>query len=170
MAFIEKERFEGTVQGAAFVASPEGGKSTGGFSLIVATSEGPIDRTWWVSEGSVAFIRETLNKVFGITDEQLNDDAFLEGGVGTFLKGKPCAVVPELAKDSSGNIWKDKNGGTRWTIQWLNASRLGKSISGPSTKKLKGIFGSGSSSGDGQEPPPPDWNGQGAIADDDVPF
>jgi len=166
MAFIEKERFEGVVQGAAFVPSQEGGKSSGGFSLIVSTSEGPIDRIWWVSENSAAFIKETLNKVFGITDEQLDDNAFLEGGVGAFLKGKPCAVVPELAKDSNGNTWKDKNGGTRWTIQWLNPSRLGHSISGASTKKLKGIFGGGSS-GNSQEPPPADWGG---TPDEDVPY
>src|SRR5580692_3858613 len=159
MAFIEKERFEGTVQGAAFVPSPEGGKSTGGFSLIVTTSEGPIDRTWWVSENSVSFLKENLHKVFGITDEQLDDESFLEGGVGAFLRGKPCAVVPELATDSNGNLWKDKNGNTRWTIQWLNPSRLGRSISGSSTKKLRSLFGGGRSSGGTgeQEPPPADW-------------
>lgn len=166
MAFIEKEKFEGTVQAAAFVTSPE--KGTGGFSLIVATSEGPVDRTWWISENSVQFVRETLNKTFGVTDEQLDDDSFIEGGVGTFLKGKPCSVVPELAKDSNGNIWKDKNGGTRWTIQWLNPSRLGKSVSGASTKKIKGLF-SGKSSDSEQGPPPVEWGGSN-VNDQDVPF
>ena len=170
MEFVEKEKFEGTVQGAAFVTSPE--KGTPGFSLIVATGAGPIDRTWWLSENSVGFLQETLDKTFGITEQQLQNDQFIEGGVSDFLKGRPCSVVPELAKDANGNVWRDKEGKTRWTIQWLNPSRLGKKATGESVGKISRLFGSTVSrprGGSDQEPPPPAWGADG-ITDENPPF
>ena len=166
MAFVEKEEFEGTVQAAAFVTSPE--KGTGGLSIIVATAEGPIDRTWWLSANSVGFVKDFLAKAFGITEEQLQDETFIEGGVGEFLKGKPCSVRPELAKDSNGNIYKDSTGRTRWTIQFLNPSRLGKKVTGASTKKIASLFGGSSGSASG--PPPQDWNDASGAPGEDVPF
>ena len=163
MAFVENEKYEATVSSAAFTTSAE--KGTGGFALIVSTSEGPLDRTFWITQNTVKRLEENLAEVFGITSEQLQNDQFVEGGVGEFLKGKSCSVVAELQKDSNGNVHKDSTGKTYYTIKWLNPSKLGRKVSGASTKKITGLFGGASS--DEQGPPPVDWGG---VADDDVPF
>ena len=165
MAFVENEKYEGTVSSAAFITSAE--KGTGGLSLIVSTSEGPIDRTFWITANTVERLKENLADVFGVTGEQLQNEQFLEGGVDTFLKGKNCSVVAELQKDASGNIYSDKDGRKYFTIKWLNPSRMGKKVTGASTKKIAGLFGGGSSSGNSQEPPPVDWGG---MDNPDVPF
>lgn len=162
MAFIENEKYEGTVSSAAFTTSQE--KGTGGFALIVSTSEGPLDRTFWITSNTVERLKENLSEVFGVTPEQLQNEQFLEGGVNDFLRGKSCSVVAELQRDSNNNVYKDSTGKTYFTIKWLNPSKLGKKVTGASTKKIAGLFGGPPSGGD-QEPPPPDWNGQ-----EDTPF
>ena len=154
MAFVENEKYEGTVSSADFVVSPE--KGTGGVFILVSTSEGPLDRTWWVSEKSSPFVKKMLSEAFGITDEQMDNDAF---EIREFLKGKQCSVVAELARDSNNNVYKDVNGKAYFTIKFLNPSRAGKKASGQSLKRIRNLLGSGSSSSSGssQEPPPVDW-------------
>ena len=56
MPFIENEKYEGVVSSAAFVTSAE--KGTGGLSLVVSTSEGPVDRTFWVTANTVERLKE----------------------------------------------------------------------------------------------------------------
>jgi hypothetical protein len=165
MPFIENEKYEGVVSSAAFVTSAE--KGTGGLSLVVSTSEGPVDRTFWVTANTVERLKENLGEVFGVTGDQLQNEQFIEGGVSEFLKGRNCSVVVEHQKDSNGNIYSDKDGRKYFTIKWLNPSRMGKKAVGASVKKITGLFGGGSSSGNSQEPPPVDWGG---TPNEDVPF
>ncbi len=162
MAFVENEKYEGTVASAAFITSPE--KGTGGLELIVSTSEGQLDRTFWVTPNTTQRLKENLSEVFGVTEEQLRNKEFIKSGIGEFLKGKSCAVVTEYQKDSNGNIYTDKEGKKFFTIKWLNPSRRGKKVEGVSVDKIAGLFG-GSSSGNDNEPPPVEWGG-----DERVPF
>lgn len=166
MSFVENEKYEGTVSSAAFVTSAE--KGTGGLALVVSTSEGPLDRTFWVTANTADRLKENLGEVFGVTAEQLQNEQFIEGGVNEFLKGKACSVVAEYQKDSNGNIYTDASGKKYFTIKWLNPSRMGRKVTGASTKKIAGLFG-GSSSGS-EEPPPPAWGADGIADPSDVPF
>jgi hypothetical protein len=163
MAVKAEERYEATVRSAIFTTSNE--KGTLGLSITFDTSDGDITHTFYVTENTAERLAENLDKCFSVTKAQLDDDAFLEGGINAFLKGKPCSITTEWKKDANGNQYKDAKGNTYADVQWMNPSRSGKKAEGASIKKLKSIFG-GKTTSDDQGPPPVDWGG----TDEQAPF
>ena len=157
MAVKADQKYEATVKSALFSVNDKG---TLGLGMNYDTSDGPIAKTWYVTENTVERLKKTLAECFGVADEQLQDQSFLDGGVNDFLRDRPCSITTEVAKDTNGNPWKDKHGNTYASVQWMNPSRLGKKATGQSLVKLAGIFGAPASAGSSQEPPPQDWNEQ----------
>jgi len=154
MAVKAEERYEATVKSALFSVNEKG---TRGLGMNYETPDGPITKTWYVTENTVERLKKTLAECFGVADEQLQDQSFLDGGVNDFLRDRPCSITTEVAKDTNGNPWKDKHGNTYASVQWMNPSRLGKKATGQSLVKLAGIFGAPAASSGHDEPPPQDF-------------
>lgn len=158
------EKYEAVVSSASYT---ENDKGTKGIFLSYKTGDGIVDRTFYVTENTIDRLKENLKECFGITDEQLEDKAFLRDQLCQFITGKNCSITTELTKDSNGNIYKDKNGKTYVGVQWMNPSRAGKRITEDGFDKMAGLFGAAASRprGGNEEPPPVEWGG-----DADVPF
>ena len=153
------EKYEATVETARFTTSAV--KGTPGLFLEFKTGDGMVDVIKYLTEGSIKHLKENLAECFGVNEDNFSSDDFYTGGVQEILHGKPCSITTEFKKDSNDNIYKDANGKTYATVQWINPSRAGKPVDAVAVGRLKSLFGGNGNN----EPPPTEWG-----PDPDVPF
>lgn len=161
MPILPDERYTVEVTDAYITESKE--KGTLGLFMSYEGEEGKIDHTWWITPNTHEFLKESLQKCFGITDAQLMDMGFLET-IGQFLAGKGCSVVTEE---------REYNGNVSVGVKWMNPAVFRpKAVEKIGLERAVRIFGGGTVSAprNSRPLPPARVPPMGPIDDDDVPF
>lgn len=158
MPILPDERYAVKVSDAYITESKE--KGTLGLFMAYEGEGGKIDHTWWITSGTHEFLKESLQKCFGITEAQLMDMGFLES-IGQFLAGKECSIVTEE---------KEYNGKYSTAVKWMNpAGFRPKAVERVGLERAVRIFGGGTVSAPQQRQqsaPPP----MAPFDPQDVPF
>ena len=161
------QKYEATVTSAAVTVNDKG---TLGLGISYATVDGPISKTWYITASTVDRFKEMVFKCFGVTEERLQDEGFIQNGFGRALANQPCEITTQESKDKNGNVRTDKNGVPYAEVQWMNPSRLGRKADADGIKRVVSIFGGTPSSGSANQKSPTSDPGGDWPSDGDAPF
>lgn len=126
-------KYEATVKEAFVTESSK--KATAGLFMVYTTSDGEIDKTWWITPATAERLLENLGTCFNITKAQMLDDEFI-GAIGTVLRGQVCSITTEEASGPKGEPIVE--------VQWMNpAGYRPKKLQGGQLKRISGLFAGG---------------------------
>jgi len=136
--------YTGTVVGAEWIQSQKG---TPGLSIHLETEDGSqITHAMWITEKTKSYFERDMTEALGVPVERLQDGAFLQHELPTFLVGR------EVNFRTKSETY---NGTTKIKVAWIGAKRdvdpRGAAYS------VAQMFGGSGDAG-------------GPITDDDIPF